>query len=310
MASGRLRGLLTVVLSTILIIILFSAASYSEPDERKTVGFSVCKICHSGEFNSWSLSLHKDKGVECEICHGPGSLHSKKPSKTNIAINVSSRSCSPCHSTGDLDSIPAEGNMLKGRIQVNEFLASPHAGKLTCVSCHDPHSQKVVKSCSTCHEGKEEQFKGTEMEEAGVKCIDCHMPEAVKLNEGSEKSHLIDINTDPNARLTYFVDDRKVGSGYLTLEWSCLTSGCHNNKNIKWASELYGVAHGAKELTRDIKEKMGEIENLSNQLSEANSKIKVLQEEVERTDVQRLLLGGLIVLTALLVSIYYFVVRS
>ena len=44
----------------------------------KYVGAEVCISCHKGDRGpTWCKSFHPEDGVQCEACHGPGSLHVK-----------------------------------------------------------------------------------------------------------------------------------------------------------------------------------------------------------------------------------------
>ena len=44
------------------------------------VGASKCKLCHKLQYNSWKESAHAelDPPLDCESCHGPGSLYKKR----------------------------------------------------------------------------------------------------------------------------------------------------------------------------------------------------------------------------------------
>jgi len=44
------------------------------------IGPTKCKMCHKAQFNSWQASSHAglDPVLDCESCHGPGSLYKKK----------------------------------------------------------------------------------------------------------------------------------------------------------------------------------------------------------------------------------------
>lgn len=94
-------------------------------------------------------------------------------------------------------------------------------------------------------------YAETEMSVEGVVCIDCHMPKAVKSAEGDAstyygdvRTHMVKINTDPSETLTYIDSDgNEWGNGYVTLGWTCLTSGCHSSENIEFASENSWIAH-------------------------------------------------------------------
>ena len=57
--------------------------------------------------------------------------------------------------------------------------------------------------------------------------------------EGDIKTHLFEINTDPNAQM--FTEDGKFANGYLTLEYACLT--CHADHDKAWAAKYAPKAH-------------------------------------------------------------------
>ena len=67
------------------------------------VGFQQCGVCHREEAGSFSHSVHALKNVECEDCHGGGSLHVKNPGKKNIVLlstltaKTANAICLPCH---------------------------------------------------------------------------------------------------------------------------------------------------------------------------------------------------------------------
>jgi len=53
------------------------------------------------------------------------------------------------------------------------------------------------------------------------------------------KTHLFEINSDPNAKM--FTDDGKWAKGQLTLEFSCLK--CHLDRDKAWAASYAKNAH-------------------------------------------------------------------
>jgi hypothetical protein len=92
-----------------------------------------CLVCHVTGFGrspGFSLSaLHVDGerfgGVQCEICHGPGSQHVVLPSTANIRKAPNEVTCRECHT-------PEHSNAFVFRERINlvrhtkEFLASEH----------------------------------------------------------------------------------------------------------------------------------------------------------------------------------------
>ena len=215
------------------------------PGEKKPYN---CGKCHTsgytkeghqgglpGIVGTWAFP-----GITCEECHGPGAAHAKAPSKDNIKVDKSPAACGKCHIRGTKEKIPAKGGFIRHHEQYNEYLAGPHAGKLGCATCHDPHKRAEVsikKQCQTCHPKQAKQFKGSKMQLSGVTCVDCHMPPAGKSAEafakyvGDVKSHIVKISTNPADKM--FTADGKVATGKLTLDFACLR--CHGARDMKWA---------------------------------------------------------------------------
>jgi hypothetical protein len=104
--------------------------------EASFVGNEPCRACHAAAFPSWETSKHARayatleqdgknfdldcvrchvtgsdrpggvcridkvegrKGVGCEACHGPGSLHVATPEEENIAMPSQAKACTGCH---------------------------------------------------------------------------------------------------------------------------------------------------------------------------------------------------------------------
>jgi len=52
-----------------------SFAKYTEIPGASRVGADTCTTCHAGIAKGFRHAFHAQQGVECEDCHGPGSLH-------------------------------------------------------------------------------------------------------------------------------------------------------------------------------------------------------------------------------------------
>ena len=215
------------------------------PGEKKPY---TCGTCHT---SGYSKEGHQDglpgivgtwafPGITCEECHGPGAAHLKEPSKANIKVDRSPAACGKCHVRGTPDKIPAAKGFIRHHEQYNEYLAGAHAGKVECMTCHDPHKRAAVsikKQCGDCHAPQAKDYAGSKMALSGVTCAECHMPSAGKSAEtfgkyaGDVKTHIAKISTNPADRM--FTEDGKFATGKLTLDFACLT--CHGSRDMAWA---------------------------------------------------------------------------
>lgn len=83
--------------------------------QHAAVGPDKCgKMCHKVEFQSWSKSKHattKQKGADCETCHGNGADYMKlsvmkDPAAAKAAGLIAKpdkASCVKCHKPGEVD---------------------------------------------------------------------------------------------------------------------------------------------------------------------------------------------------------------
>jgi hypothetical protein len=184
----------------------------------------------AGITGTWSAP-----GVQCEACHGPGSLHIKNPQGTPLKISRDSEACGRCHSKGDVTTLVAKDGFIDNNQQFTEIHQSKHL-VLKCVDCHDPHSGVVQLSqadqpatrteCANCHYKEAQNRK---VDTHGFSCITCHMPKMVKSAWGDPEKHKADLRThlmaiDPNLASQFSEDGTTVNS-QITLDFAC--KQCH-----------------------------------------------------------------------------------
>ena len=216
-----------------------------------------CGPCHTTGYDS---AGHQDglegivgtwafPGIQCEECHGPGSVHAQSPKDHPLKTDRSSTLCSKCHVRGTPYKIPAKGGFVDHHEQFNEIMAT-NKFNMPCVDCHDPHvglhalnpnrANAIKTKCETCHYEEMASFANTELPHYAeqVECIDCHMHYTGKSavgdtlhHVGDVRSHLFRINIDPNAKM--LSADGKFANGYLTVDYVCLR--CHGTKDKAWA---------------------------------------------------------------------------
>jgi len=167
----------------------------------------------------------RQPGVDCESCHGPGADHVEfREAKMEgddpmvafdeLAHRAALGVCLQCHLTGEVvDSDFRIGNDIfehkdpvllvdperidaSGRVLELIYDGTPisvsrcvDAGKLTCITCHDPHGSSQPsqlradpnndKLCTGCHEAVAADLAQHTHHEAGgsgSRCVNCHMP--------------------------------------------------------------------------------------------------------------------------------------
>jgi len=235
--------------------------------------------------------------INCESCHGPGKKHLEimttpdnedvldigMTALSTLDTEKSLKVCFSCHALKDIlqtGYLPGddleEYYALKlpilgenpyhpdGRIkafgyQQNHLHSDCYVnGSMTCVSCHDPHSQSYRdiygqvltdrfddRQCTSCHESKTAQpelHSFHKPDSPGNKCVACHMPYLQHQAMGKElrfsrSDHTIAI-------------PRPAFDASLGIENAC--SQCHKNESIEFlqtkTEEWYGTIkpHDAK----------------------------------------------------------------
>ncbi|MBZ0171819.1 MAG: cytochrome c3 family protein, partial [Phycisphaerales bacterium] len=210
-----------------------------------------CGRCHTTGYDAAGGNQHglpgligtwTEDGIRCEACHGPSSDHVTWPTEM---LPLGGKDCDECHYRDSQFRMPWSGGFMKHHQQGEDLTHSPHAGRLNCSSCHDPHRSTVnddggmFSHCTDCHPGDADNgyYLVDEMED--VDCIECHMPYMAKSAEATGpykadiRGHLFQITTAPvyAADNVYqegsgmFWKQNLRGQSYVTLDYACL--GCH-----------------------------------------------------------------------------------
>lgn len=174
-------------------------------------------------------------GIQCEACHGTGSVHAVTRSAEDILIDRTAEQCGTCHYRNEDHTIAAKGGFIKHHEQYDEMIAAGHKA-LACVDCHDPHvsvkhGQRggIIKDCLECHEGIKNQMHN------GATCNDCHLPLATRSAVNTTKyvgdvmTHIFKINPDADGEM--FNEDGTLANGEtgVTLSYACYQ--CHKDKD-------------------------------------------------------------------------------
>ena len=131
---------------------------------------AICLTCHSrGDQVNWKGSMHDARNLSCVTCH---SVHHPQSDKEQLKTASIIETCWTCHKT------EVAKEQRTGHMPVRE-------GKMTCVSCHNPHGTTSVRllrvgnwineTCVSCHPEKRGPFL---WDHAPVReaCNTCHDP--------------------------------------------------------------------------------------------------------------------------------------
>ena len=151
----------------------------------KYVGMDQCALCHEKEVKYFKLTSHariqipgegpRVEGEGCESCHGPGSLHVDSGGDPKLIVNPGKnpQACFQCH----LDK-NAEFSL--------QFHHPVKEGRMSCISCHDPHGEDILKQagssfslnqiCAQCHrqQARPHVFEHLAMREGCTACHNVH----------------------------------------------------------------------------------------------------------------------------------------
>lgn len=149
-------------------------------------------------------------GVGCESCHGPGRDHVdavrrnepdlKMVRLSNLRERISIELCGQCHRSPANDdpsspAIRAQLPRFQGLALARSACFKQSQGRLSCISCHDPHENAERTSreeynarCLSCHTPATPSHVACPAKPRGD-CVSCHMPE-----------QKVDIPTNPTFR--------------------------------------------------------------------------------------------------------------
>lgn len=194
-----------------------SPATVAEKNER-------CLQCHQkGAQAQWDGSMHESRNIACVQCHTI--MKSVSPelalAKTNV-VDV----CAQCHVQRKAQTL------LSSHMPVRE-------GKVTCVSCHNPHGStgpkllvqnSVNEVCYTCHAERRGPFLW-EHPPVTENCINCHEP------HGSINDNLLKVRA-PRLCQQCHIDVQHPGTPQTATARFAFNRSCTNCH-----SQLHGSNH-------------------------------------------------------------------
>lgn len=203
-----------------------------------------CGTCHTTGYNGREetagmpnmVGTFFEPGVQCEACHGPGSLHVNNPRSFALKVSRDNQECRACHMSGEL--VTAAGFIQHTGHEYGDLFPGKHR-LIDCVDCHNPHTAVVSPredhvpfleaTCAGCH------FQQAQVEKVHVRirvdCADCHMPKLIQNAIGAPESFMADMMTHQvviNAeQMDQFAADGTI-LPQIGLDYACRQ--CHNDE--------------------------------------------------------------------------------
>lgn len=242
---------------------------------------TMCSDCHSTNVRKnydFETDTFNTKyaiiNVNCEACHGPGKQHvedvkrlgNKYASTGTMQMTLKTApkelvdQCARCHMRREQfsEAFNFEGTMLDhyypqlieepiyysdGQILDEDYVygsfiqSKMYKNNIACNNCHNSHSLKLKFEgnllCAQCH--LPEKFNTPKhhfhkMDTDGAQCINCHMPGKYYMGNDFRRDHSFRVPR-PDLSLKYGTPN------------AC--SGCHKDKDDKWAQEAFYKQYGA-----------------------------------------------------------------
>jgi len=191
-------------------------SKFVEIPGAEKVGSDQCAMCHSEPAKAYRHSFHAMQDVDCEQCHGPGSLHAAAGAYSKEKI-ISFRDRSAEESNGVCLSCHAKSDHVR-----NWFAGAHEANGLKCTDCHSIHGKvqkegaanaftspspaaetrafeshaELNENCLRCHRKQEAESSlpyHHPLRENKMTCVDCHDPHGGDAGNNLKLANLNDL---------------------------------------------------------------------------------------------------------------------
>lgn len=207
----------------------------------------VAGTCHQGSnpgptvddplYDNWHQTIHASKGVTCERCHGPGSIHAANPTKDNILTFPKSTDpvvCAQCHGP-TYDEYQHSNHTLLVTDAINAVASNPSSSGRTsrCIVCHSglmraQYTEQGVDPATMTDQQFVDVANATlSTVPHTANCVTCHNPhkKTGNLNADGEEDQI--------RHKTFNLDTTQIGPGttpaqFTNFDHSC--AECHNGR--------------------------------------------------------------------------------
>lgn len=226
-----------------------------------------CGSCHTTGYSASGnqddmpglIGTWAEAGIQCEECHGPGSLHVNHPKSFSMKVDRDAEACSTCHTQTLSEEVTIDDGFISHQDRYDTLFPGKHA-VLDCVQCHDPHTgvvqlreaeeQTVRTTCEECHFRQDKVQNNPIHSRIGVECVDCHMPQMIKNAEGDPAISTGDVHVhavaiDPEQLAQFTEDGSALATTQISLQFAC--GRCHAEGGLateKTDEELLEGAQG------------------------------------------------------------------
>ncbi len=168
----------SIILFVALAAVVFLPSHKASATEPAKQDLKDCLVCHDQQAGLWENSHHKEANVSCVVCHKLADSTGEHPDFAKYTVESQETTCLVCHAE-------VVGENIAGQLAISKH---GEVG-LTCISCHEQHSQGLKLSegsrtvCENCHKSDTKDMIDSTHFAAGLSCVNCHM--------GEDKNHTL-----------------------------------------------------------------------------------------------------------------------
>ena len=197
-------------------------------DIMTKLGWTPPAVLKDGNFDAMPAALSNVANIQCENCHGPGSVHAGSGGDT-IAISVSNSAgvCGQCHGAATHHVKNAEWS---NSMHATTTRDPSGAGRESCVGCHT--SSGFTGKIDAAKAGT--TYTPVDTSYTAINCQTCHEPHGQTTPDGA--AHL--VRTLSSVKLANGATVTKGGTGLLCMN-------CHQSRQnaATYAPSTQGNSH-------------------------------------------------------------------